>query len=397
LLATLCFALALLAKPFAAVALFAVLLFGWARSRGDGEAEVRDEGRWPWLAGWVAVLVGFAIVEAVAFSSTAGQAPALYADPWTRVCMMIAAAGRYLWMALTGTGLSVFHEPAPITTLLHPQVMASIVVLALVGWRLVVTLRRRSEESVYWIWALVSFGPLSGIVPLPYPIADRYLYFILPGLIGAALLAWPELVQLVTRRLDRRVDAATLARVGVGVGVAWALVFAVQAHARAGVWRSAETMMADSERNYPEGAAAQTRKAGRAARRGDFAVAVRHLEAAHARGYNRLDHILIDASYGPMQGYAPFVELKREMAREWVERLQSKATSSQVEARALAQAYVVLEDLEGALRVVEGAAAIPGPITDDLRADAAKLRAELARQERMRAHRERSAPPPDRG
>ncbi len=389
LLAIVCFALALLAKPFAAVAFFAVLLFGWVRSSGEETGQASD-WRWPWMGGWVLVLAVFAVVEALAFSSTAGQAPTLYAEPLTRVCMMIAAAGRYLFMAATGTGLSVFHEPAPITTLLHPQVLASLVALALVTGRLVVTVRRRSEEAVYWIWALVSFGPLSGIVPLPYPIADRYLYFILPGLIGAVLLALPDLTRFVTDRLGLRVDAAVLARGGLALGAVYVLVFAVQAHARAGIWHSAESMMADSERNYPDGAAANTRKAGRAARQGDFDGAVRYLEAAHARGYNRLDHILIDPAYGPLHGYPPFDALKREMAREWVDRLQAKAASSQVEARALAQAYIVLDDLESALRVVETAAGIPGPITADLQSDAEKLRAELARRERLRAVRSKS-------
>ena len=30
---------------------------------------------------------------------------------------------------------------------------------ALLGWRFVVAVRARSEEAVYWLWAVVSFGP----------------------------------------------------------------------------------------------------------------------------------------------------------------------------------------------------------------------------------------------
>lgn len=408
LLAIACFALALLAKPFAAVAFFAVLLFGWVRAGGrTGATDVKDEPgeatagiaagddehqapgaagqwRWPWMAGWVVVLIGFAVVESLAFSATAAQAPTLYDAPMTRVCMMLVAALRYLVMAATGTGLSVFHEPPPISSLLHPEVLAALAVLALVAARLYSVARARREETVYWVWALISFGPLSGIVPLPYPIADRYLYFILPGLIGAILLALQDLAGRVERRFGPRVDATALARGGIAAGVAWVLLFSVQAHARARVWLSADTMMADSERNYPDGAAANTRKASRAAAQGDFAGAVRWLEAAHARGYNRLDHILVDPNYGPMQAYPPFVELRAQMAQEWVDRLQAKAKSSQVEARGLAQAYIVLGDLESALEVIEGAIAIPGPITEDLESDAESLRAEIARRERFR-------------
>ena len=49
----------------------------------------------------------------------------------------------------------------------------------------------------------------------------------------------------------------------------------------------------------------------------------------------------------------------------------------------------MLEDLESALRVIETAIGVPGPITDALRGDAVKLRAELDRQARLRAHREK--------
>lgn len=387
LVAVVSFAFALLAKPFAAVAFFAVLLFGWIRtSRSGAEAPAEGEDwRWRWMLGWVVVLIGFAVVESLAFSATAAQAPTLYDAPWTRVCMMLVAALRYLVMAATGTGLSVFHEPKPISSLLDPEVLASIAVLALVAARLYLVARARREETVYWVWALISFGPLSGIVPLPYPIADRYLYFILPGLIGAVLLALQDLAHRISGREGSRVDPPTLARAGLAIGSAFVLLFAFQAHARAPVWINADEMMADSERNYPDGAAANTRKASRAAAQGDFAAAVKWLEAAHARGYNRLDHILIDPNYGPMQGYEPFVELRRVMAQEWVDRLQAKATNSQVEARGLAQAYIVLGDLESALRVIEGAIAIPGPITSDLESDAEKLRDEIARRGRFKA------------
>jgi tetratricopeptide (TPR) repeat protein len=254
-----------------------------------------------------------------------------------------------------------------------------------------VCLRARNEEAVYWVWALVAFGPLSGIVPLPFPLADRYLYFMLPGLIGASLLAAPQLADRIVAALGARVDRRLLGRGALACAAVWTFAFAVQAHARAHVWKSAETMMADAELNYPDGAAAQTRKAGRASRAGDFDQAVRYLEAAHARGYNRLDHILTDPSYGPMQNHPAFVELKQTMAREWIERLGASGAPSQVEARMLAQAFVVLEDFDAALAVIEAAAERPGPMTEDLRGDAVKLRDEIARRERFARARERAA------
>ena len=147
--------------------------------------------------------------------------------------------------------------------------------------------------------------------------------------------------------------------------------------------------MANAELNYPNGAAANTRKASRAARAGDFPTAVHHLKLAHERGYNRLDHLLQDRNYGPMQSYPDFVELKYAMADDWIQRLGQNQSPSQVEARAIAQAYIVKDDLPAALRVIEAAIVVPGPITDDLRGDADMLRREIERQARLRRASER--------
>jgi hypothetical protein len=389
LLAVISFALALFAKPFAAVALAAVALFGWVRT-AQGGVQPATNWRWPWLIAWLGVVIGFALVEVVAFANTAANAPPLYDDLLARYLTMFAVALRYILMAGTSYGMSIFHEPAPVTSFLDAWFILSLMVLALLAARLWVCVRDRREEAVYWLWALISFGPLSGVVPLPYPLADRYLYFILPGLIGGALLAAPDVASWILRRGNWVMTAQTkrmLAMVGCGVLL---LVFGARAHERAAIWINADVMMADAERNYPNGLAANTRKASRAARMGDFPSAVSYLEMANARGYNRLDHILIDPAYAPMQGYPAFVDLKHRMAQEWIDRLGGNPSPSQVEARAIAQAYIVLDDLPSALRVIEAAIVVPGPLTDDLRNDAAKLDRQIRLNERLRAHKERT-------
>jgi hypothetical protein len=391
LLAVVFFALALFAKPFAAFALIVVALFGWVRatpSPDDSTADTatpRESYRWPWLLGWIGTVVLFGVIEAFAFSHSAGQVPALYADLVTRFLTIFSIALRYLWMAVSGLGLSTFHEPPPVESVLDPWLIGSLVVLALLGWRLVICLRGRREEAVYWLWAVISFGPLSGVVPLPYPMADRYLYFVLPGLIGASLLAADEGITRLGERLGGgEARKLQLRQIAVGASVLLLVHFAAASYSRASVFRSAEGLMADAERNYPDGAAANTRKASRAARMGDFPSAVRHLKLAHARGYNRLDHLLQDPNYGPMQDYPEFVELKHAMADDWIGRLGGKPNPSQVEARAIAQAYIVKDDLPAALRAIEAGIAVPGPITDDLRGDADMLRREIARRDRLR-------------
>jgi hypothetical protein len=383
------FALALLAKPFSASALVVVALFGWLRGGSNSEAGAPAffGPRAVWLLGWVAVVVAFAIAEILAFSRSAGLAPPLYADLGIRGLMIFSVALRYGMIAVSGTGVSTFHEPAAATSLADPFFLGGAFLLALLCWRLIVCLRARREEAVYWIWAAVGFAPLSGIVPLPYPMADRYLYFILPGLIGGVLLAGQQWLPTVEARLGtgkgiRRLRAGLLA---AAFGLCSALAF--MSHDRASVFYSPESLMADAERNYPDGAAASTRKASRAARRGDTRAALAHLRSARARGYNRVDHLLQDPAYASMQGDPEFAEIKNEMAQDWILRLGELPAPGHYKARALAQAYVAVDELDQAVAVLEAAAARPGPIADALREDAETLAAELRFRARVEARR----------
>jgi len=385
LMASLLFALALFAKPFSAFALIVVAVIGWVRADGEaGSQESADRGyRWAWLGLWLIAMAGFALAEVAAFSQSAALAPPLYADLVVRYATIFSVALRYILMAIFGLGLSTFHEPPPVDSLFDPWLLGAVVVLGLLTWRVLICFRRRNEEFVYWIWAAVSFAPLSGVVPLPYPIADRYLYFVLPGLIGAVLLMLQSEEARILAPIGgaRRQHAARIAATSAaGLLI---VLFANASHGRAAVYRTADSLMLDAERNYPNGVAANTRKASRAARNGDFEAAVRHLKLAQARGYNRLDHLLQDSSFGPMQNYPDFVEVKREMADEWLGRLGANPNPSQVEARSIAQAWIVKDDLEMALRVIERAVATPGPMTHELEGDADVLRREVALRKRL--------------
>ena len=394
--ACLLFALALFAKPFSAVALVVAALFSWLRSGDAACAEISTPARareessrgWRWLGAWLAITLLFAAMEASAFARTAGLAPPLYADLAVRLRTVFSIALRYLVMAATGSGLSAFHEPPPVLSYADPWLLWSLALLALLGLRLIYCLRARSEEAVYWIWAAASFAPLSGVLPLPYPMADRYLYFILPGLLGASTFVGGALLdRVVAWRGGHAALRRQLAGGALLVCTLLLVPFAVASHSRAALFQSADRLMADAERPYPTGAAAQPRKARRAARAGAFVAALAHLRPAHPRGYNRLAHLLADPSYGPMRSYEPFVELEHEMARDWIERLGRNPDPSQVEARALAQAYIVADDLPKALKVIERAIEHGGPIGEDLRSDAEKIRRRIRRRQRLDAKR----------
>jgi hypothetical protein len=394
--AALLFALALLAKPTAAVALPVAVLLDWSaasRSAGERARASRPPLQWRWYGLWLLIFLAFAVVEFAAFSQTAGQAPPLYPELGVRFRTTVAIALRYLVMAASGWGLSAFHEPPPATSVLDAWWLASLLVLSLLGWRLVHVLRSRSAESAYWAWALVSFAPVCGVIPLPYPMADRYLYFILPGLLGAAAFMAVDAAALLRRTpvwqgvtdVGRAPDRPRIL-VG-GLVVLLSSVFAVQANARAGIWKTAFGLMTDAELHYPEGTAAKTREARRAALAGDVEGAVAALRAAYARGYNRLDHLLQDSAYAPLRSDPRFSALLTEIAVEWRDRLGSSESPSQIELRAVAQANVVLEDYEAALRALERALEVGGPVDEEIRYDIEEVERALRFQELRRKRR----------
>ena len=86
-----------------------------------------------------------------------------------------------------------------------------------------------------------------------------------------------------------------------------------------------------------------------------------------------------------MQQFGPFVELKNQMADEWLARLGKNTNPSQIELRMIAQAHIVLEDLPAALAAIERGITLPGPLTQELRGDAEQLGNEIARQKRFSA------------
>lgn len=362
------FALALFAKPTAAVALFVLAIGTWQASsnqtRGRPEGVLRAP--WAWLGVWALVLVAFAVAEFWAFNQTAGQAPVLYTDTIVRLRTVCAVALRYLIMSITSSGLSTFQEPPAADSWFDLWWLGSLAALGLLAWRTWVTIKTGRTEALYWIWAIVSFAPICGVIPLPFPMADRYLYFILPGLIGAVLLMGREHMSEILARVSAYVAAPTATRVLVAMTVVWLAVFATRVHARAPVWVTGFSMMADAEAHYPQGMAAQTRIAQRLARAGDAEGTVRALRAAHARGYNRVDHLFQDPGYNLVREDPLFVAFMSELASEWIDRYESIDQPSQHEYLAMAQAYIAIGNVDEAIRKIEAAVEIKGPITQEL-------------------------------
>jgi hypothetical protein len=372
-LAAALFALALLAKPTAAFALPVAFLLDWSR---DGRV------RWGWLALWAALLVAFSWVEFGTHQRTGAAEATLLESPLVLARTIAALALRYLLMAATSWGLSAFHQPEPARSPFDPWWIAALPVLTLLGWRTWVVARRRAPELAFWVWALVSFAPVSQIFPFLYPMADRYLYFILPGLIGAALLALREGAERLARHTREPGRALRIAsRAGLVVAASLALVFALRAGERARLWRSMPLLLADAAANYPDGMPAHLIRARRAILVGDVGGTLEGLRQARARGYNRFEQLEGDPVWEPVRDHPAFRSLVREIAGGWIESGRRKQSPTQVELRMIAHAHVARGEIRQAVQVLERAVATGGPYDAELRAELASLRGALERGE----------------
>jgi hypothetical protein len=321
--------------------------------------------RWRWLALWTAIFAAYAVIEVVSHERNQGGEP-----PREGVWLLTAVslAMRYLVMAASSWGVSAFHETPPVHSPLDPWFLAGVVVLAGLGWRLLVALRRRSDEAAYLIWALMAFAPIAQIFPFLYPMADRYLYFMLPGLIGAALCAARDLGQRLSepRRRPAAIAACALAAT---LGV----FFAVRSFERAAIWRSATSLVADAAAHYPEGVSANLLRAKRAAQFGDVAAVAAALRAAARRGYTLFEPLQTDPAFAGVRDQPEFRAVVAEIAEGWIVRGRAREDPTQQELQMIGHAHFARGEREEAISALQRALARGGPRDDSIRADLAAL------------------------
>jgi hypothetical protein len=372
---TVAFALALIAKALAAVALPVALLLEWAR----GGAEEGSRSRWADLVVWGVVLGAFAAVEFLAFGHVQiGNAP-LSDEAAVRVWSSLAIAARYLVMAATSYGVSAFHQPDPVTSSLDPWVLGAFAMLALLGARSLWALIRRREEAAWWAWAAISFLPVSQIAPFVYPIADRYLYFILPGLLGGVLLATCDLLAPLARspRATRLARAGEIAVLCLGIAFAW------QSYGRAALWTSERLLLADAIRHYPEGPSAHYAKAREAATWGDPAAAVAHLRRATGRGQYGLEQLFADRDFAGIRSHPEFQQLARQLARRQIEEMSRASRLTEPNRIQLAEAHLIAGEPERAVEILEEILAGGADFEAAARDRLTQARAEAARAHKL--------------
>jgi hypothetical protein len=225
-----------------------------------------------------------------------------------------------------------------------------------------------------------SFGPVSQVLPFLYPIADRYLYFILPGLIGAGLVATRgPLARLASAPRSAPSRAALLA------AVALLALFGWRSFERARIWRSDFTLARDAAAHYPNGIPAQLLLAHDAARRGDVDAAVTALRAAGARGYDRFIDLEREPVYASLRSDARFRAVVAEIAGAWIGEVAPRNQLTAPELRMLGHAHAARGEWESALARLEEVAALGGPGSEGIRGDLAEVRGRKLRAEREAA------------
>jgi hypothetical protein len=287
-----------------------------------------------------------------------------------RVRTVATIALRYLVMAATSWGVSAFQDPPRSLSWLDPWFMASVVVLAALAWRTAATLAARRPEAAGWVWALAAFAPVSQVFPFLFPMADRYLYFILPGLLAATLLALESGLARVRDLTRRRLAAQALAVLAISL----CALFALLSNARARIWRSEDTVMVDSALHSPAGVTASILRARRAASEGDVEGAIAPLRAARSRGWDYYDSLLTTPAFARVRTDPRFQELLRDFATDRVAKTQRTGRLTQLDLRDLAAAHELLDQPEEAIAALERGLALGGPIDADLRRRLARLR-----------------------
>jgi len=358
-LALVLFTLAILSKFSAAYALPVAAL---RLSR----APDRPRRAWVWLGAWTVSLAYCALPEFTAFDRL-GRATVLapYPDLLVHARSIAAYAARYLVMAETSLGVSAFQEPPLARSWTDSWWLAGIVVLGVAGVRFVIALGRRSEEAAYWGWAAAAWIPVSQLFPFLYPMGDRYLYFILPGLLGAAWFWAADALAAIggpvlRTRLERAARGALLLIV---------LVFACRSYDRAGIWRSELTVTLDAARHYPEGSSALFLSARSAAQTGHFDAAFADLDQLATRGYDGFLMVQGDPGLAPLANDPRFAPVLARFADNWIRVVEPRKVLIQPDLRMLGLAYLVRGDRQAAARAMERALAMGGPFDETIRGE----------------------------
>jgi hypothetical protein len=359
------FAAGLLAKASASFALPMAAVFLYAQRR---RGEPTGTGMRA-FALWLAAFAVYAPIQYGVFSSLARAFGDPYPELWTHLRSIAAIGARYLAMAATGHGLSAFHEPPPVRSSLDPWWLAGIVLGIALTLRIVATLRRAEPEAGWWLGAAAAFAPVSQALPFMFGMADRYLYFILPGLLGGACLAGGALWRRVAPRLSASGRAGLLVwlpRAAFAGALVWAAAFGLHASQRAHLWRGGGYLLEDAAARYPDGAIGHYVRGVLALERGDPDSALESLRASAERGGTIAHPFFGDPWLLPLHGDPRFRALIADAAQMAIDEALERKPTTQTQMYILASSYYLRAELDETIYWLEEAARIGGPMQGDV-------------------------------
>ena len=252
----------------------------------------------------------------------------------------------------------------PLHTCRTPATVAALAV------RLVVTLCRRSTEAVGWVWSAAAFAPVSQIVPFLYPVADRYLYFMLPGILLASCIAGQDLLERFAD-LRRRLY---LSRGLLALGLAATVLFGVRSSERVRLWRSEDALMADAARAYPDGVSSLVLRAQSAALQGDTSTTITLLRTASQRDWDYWNFVLASPAFQQVRDDPRFKALIADLAEGFINKVERRSRPTQLELLQLAQAHAIRGETEAAAAAIDRGLALGGPLEGELRTLRASLK-----------------------
>ncbi len=313
---------------------------------------------------WAAIFIAYAIPQFQGFDEMGHAESVGYEDFFTHFRSVMVIGVRYLVMATTTKGLSGFHEPEPVTSWSDPEWWVALPILVALGWRFVVTLRNRSVEAAWWLSAAAGFGPISQIFPFYFGMGDRYLYFILPGLIGGGLLLWGNLFEAVRERWrdgeagarwGTRIDHALRVLLAVSV-----VVFALRAQGRAPLWQHEDALLLEAAMKYPKGGVAHYVRSVKAIQRDDLETAMIEIRAAVERGYYLNRDLLGDPRLAGLRRSSDYAGFHEDLVRRGLAHLRSRRHVDQATQRSIAGSLFLLGEYDEAERVIEDALRMEG-------------------------------------
>ncbi len=367
-LATGLFVLGIGSKPLALFALPAGIVLERCRTRERPTAASEPPAHWGWLAGWALLCAAQAVAQLSAAAGSGRPGP-LHPDALVEARAIAGFALRYLVMGATSIGVAAFQEPPLPLSPWDPWWLAAAGVLALLGWRLLVTWRARRPEAAGWVWALAAFAPVSQLFPFLYPMADRYLYFMLPGLLLAGALALQEGLSHARDTRSRQ----RLGRAAGAVALALLVVFAARSASRAALWRSEDALLRDSAAHFPDGVSASLLRSRRAAQAGDVEGSIAPLREAAARGWDYYDFLLTHPAYARVRGDPRFQAWLRELAARRIAKGRRGVRMTQLDWLQDADAHLLRGETQEALESIDRGLELGGPLDAALRARRARL------------------------